>query len=140
MLSGQNPRYRSYAFLVTVESPNDPRSTFTIAFQEVAGLPAVRTEPAAPRKLPGIHKTTDVTLKRGVIGDSSGLSGWIQSRAASPRKVRVQLMAPGHSRAVEQWTLTGARLIKYTGPALNAKGTDVAIEELVLGCEGIDLS
>jgi hypothetical protein len=29
--------------------------------------------------------------------------------------------------------------MKYTGPALNGKGTDVAVEELVLAAERIDL-
>ena len=29
--------------------------------------------------------------------------------------------------------------MKYTGPTLSAKGTDVAIEEFVLSAEGIDM-
>ena len=35
--------------------------------------------------------------------------------------------------------LTNARPTKYTGPALTGKGTDVAIEELVLAYERLDL-
>ena len=33
--------------------------------------------------------------------------------------------------------LKGARPIKYTGPALSGKATDVAVAELVLACEDI---
>jgi len=44
-----------------------------------------------------------------------------------------------HQRIVHRWTLSGARIIKHTGPPLNAKGTEVAIEELVLSGERIKL-
>ena len=39
-----------------------------------------------------------------------------------------------------QWKLIGARPMKYTGPSLNGKGTDLAIEELVLAAERIEMA
>jgi hypothetical protein len=45
-----------------------------------------------------------------------------------------------HTAVVQEWRLTNSRPIKYTGPSLNGKGTDVAIEELVLASERIDLA
>jgi phage tail-like protein len=56
------------------------------------------------------------------------------------RTVIIQLMDEQRQNAVQQWTLTNARPTKLTGPALTGKGTDVAIEELVLISERIDQS
>jgi phage tail-like protein len=41
--------------------------------------------------------------------------------------------------AIQAWRLRNARPKKYTGPTLGGKGNDVAIEELVLSTEGIEL-
>jgi phage tail-like protein len=121
-------------------------------FQEVSGLGmeitvaeyrAGNEKDNAPRKITGTYKVPDVTLKRGVIG-SLDLYDWLdQVRAGAQnalRTVTVQLQNEDHSSVVQEWKLANARPIKYTGPSLNAKGTDVAIEELVLACERIDLS
>ena len=95
------------------------------------------------RKLPGLTKVPDVTLKRGVIG-SLELYNWLNEvRNGSQdqlRNVTVQLQNEERSEVVQEWKLTGARPIKYTGPSLSGKGTDIAVEELVLACERIELS
>ena len=45
------------------------------------------------------------------------------------------------SRLTGTWTLTGAKPKSYKGATLNAKGgTEVAMEELVLSVESIDVS
>jgi phage tail-like protein len=44
-----------------------------------------------------------------------------------------------HTEVVQRWKLFRARPTKYTGPGLNGKGTDVAIEELVLASERIEI-
>ena len=48
-------------------------------------------------------------------------------------------MAEDRTTAVLEWTLQNARPMKYTGPALNGKSSDVAIEELVLSAENVTL-
>jgi phage tail-like protein len=79
-----------------------------------------------------------------VIGDLSTLYQWLNEvRSGSQtalRTVTVQLQSEDHSSVVQEWKLTNARPMKYTGPSLSAKGTDVAIEELVLACERIDVA
>ena len=95
------------------------------------------------RKVPGLHKSTDVTLKRGVI-DSRALWEWLnQIRTAGPaarRQVVVTLLDEG-AAPVMRWRLVNALPTKYTGPSLNAKGgTDVAMEELVLAYEELQLA
>jgi phage tail-like protein len=94
------------------------------------------------RKVSGLNKATDVTLKRGVMG-VGGLYEWLeQVRSGSPkaiRTVRIHLRSQDNLRSVLIWNLSGARLAKYTGPGLNAKGTDVAIEEMTLVYERMEM-
>jgi phage tail-like protein len=89
-----------------------------------------------------MFKVPDVTLKRGVIGELD-LYQWLhQVRNGSQdalRTIVISLQSEDHTAMVMTWKLTNARPIKYTGPALNGKGTDVAIEELVLACENIEM-
>jgi phage tail-like protein len=95
------------------------------------------------RKLNLMSKASDVTLKRGVIGLTDFFQ-WIKdTREGSQnvkRAVTIELMDEAHTQPVMTWQLTNARPMKYTGATLNAKtGTDVAIEELVLACEKLDV-
>ena len=89
-------------------------------------------------KITGLNKSTDVTLKRGVIGSLSLYSWLDQIRNGDQnalRTVTVQLQNEDHSKVVQTWTLVRARIIKHTSGPFNAKGTDVAMEELVLAYE-----
>jgi phage tail-like protein len=97
----------------------------------------------APRKITGTYKVPDVTLKRGVIG-SLDLYQWldlVRSGAQDAlRTITIQLQSEDRSTVAQEWKLTNARPIKYTGPSLSGKGTDVAVEELVLACERIEMA
>jgi phage tail-like protein len=148
------PRERPYSafnFLVQVGTGGDPTAT-QAGFQEVSGLGIEVTvqeyRPGnsllnSPIKIPGLHKVTDVTLKRGLIGVRD-LYEWIHEvrtgAANAARPVIIQLLNEDHTQAVMEWKLTNAVPIKYTGPAFNGKGTDVAIEELVLAVEQVEIS
>jgi len=92
-------------------------------------------------KVPGMHKTGDVTLKRGII-NSGDLWAWVsQVRVTGPaakRNVVVTLLSED-GEGVQAWKLLNAMPLKYSGPALSAKcGGDVAMEELVLSCELVE--
>ena len=95
-------------------------------------------------KVPALHKTSDVTLKRGVIG-AGNIYEWLEEirggNVMSKRDVTIKLKNedPTSSAAVVTWKLRGAMPIKWTGPTLTAKGgSDVAMEELVLSVEHIE--
>ena len=93
------------------------------------------------RKVPGVHKIGDVTLKRGIVS-SSDLWDWItQTRTqgiAGKRSVVITLRDEAGT-PVQKWTLGGVVPMKYTGPTLAAKGGgDVAMEELVLSSESLE--
>jgi phage tail-like protein len=94
------------------------------------------------RKVPGVHKSGDVTLKRGVMG-AQNLYGWINAVREgnvddAKRTVTVTLLKENRE-PVLTWKLLGAMPLKWTGPQLSAKGgTDVAIEEFVLSVETVE--
>lgn len=93
-------------------------------------------------KITGLNKSTDVTLKRGVIG-SLDLYQWLNQirngDQSALRNVTVQLQNEDHTAVVQTWKLLRARIIKHTSGPLNAKGTDVAMEELVLAYERLEM-
>jgi phage tail-like protein len=94
------------------------------------------------RKLTGLARVNDVTLKRGIIG-SLDLYQWLDQirngDAGAHRTVRIQLMNEDHSAVVQAWKLLRARIVKHVSGPLNAKGTDVAMEELTLAYERLEM-
>jgi phage tail-like protein len=97
---------------------------------------------SSPRKLTGLNKATDVTLKRGVIG-SLDLYEWInQIRNGDEqalRTVTIQLANEDHTQIVLTWKLLRARIVKYSSGPFNARGSDVAMEELTLAYERLEM-
>ena len=94
------------------------------------------------RKVAGVHKVSDVTLKRGIVNFDS-LWSWIdETRSAGPaaqKTVAVTLLDEAHN-PVRTWLLRGCIPMKYTGATLAGKGGgDVAMEEIVLSAEGFEI-
>jgi phage tail-like protein len=92
------------------------------------------------RKIPGLHKSGDVTLKRGLMGQTN-FWDWVNTTRTDPtftRSVFITLQDEQRN-PVLKWQLKNARPMKWTGPTLAAKGgSDVAIEELVIASEGFE--
>ena len=93
-------------------------------------------------KITGMNKSTDVTMKRGVIG-SLNLYQWLDQIRNGDQKamrtVTIQLQSEDHTDIVQTWKLLRARITKHTSGPFNAKGTDVAMEELVLAYERLEM-
>lgn len=145
MPSRERP-YSAFNFPVNFgPDKQDPKA----GFQEASGLGmgimvhahrAGNKPGNAPDKITGVYKVSDVTLKRAVMGDDT-LDLWLHEvrkgkQLAAPRTVAIELLSED-VEAVWLWNLNGARAIKYTGPALRGKASDVAVAELVLACEDI---
>jgi phage tail-like protein len=120
-------------------------------FQEVSGIgmevtvSEYRTGNARENsvmKIRGMNKSTDVTFKRGVIGRLD-LYEWLNQirngEQNSLRTVTVQLQNEDHTAVVQTWKLLNAGITKYTSATMNAKGTDVAMEEMVLAYERLEM-
>ena len=94
------------------------------------------------RKITGLNKASDVTLKRGVIGSLS-LYNWLNQirngDQAGYRTVTIQLQNEDHTAVAMTWKLLRARIIKHVSGPLNALGCDVAMEELTLAYERLEM-
>jgi phage tail-like protein len=95
----------------------------------------------AVRKIPGLWKVPDVTLKRGLVG-ALDLYEWIndvRNGNVNVRDVLIQLQSEDHTTIVWTWLLRRAWPSRYSFGSLNAKGKDVAIEEMALTYEGLEI-
>jgi phage tail-like protein len=91
------------------------------------------------RKLPGLTKYSNITLKWGMTDDME-LYNWHRDAVLGRLQRRngsiVLLDREGNENA--RWNFFNAWPTKYDGPELNAEGNDVAIETLELAHEGIE--
>ena len=104
---------------------------------------------AFARKLPGMESYPNVVLKRGLTG-SLELWNWRkQVRDANPspaadrdnaavRQVTIKLLDETH-KGVFKWKLHNAWPCKLSGPMLNAQSNELAVEQLELCCERIEI-
>jgi phage tail-like protein len=121
----------------------------TVSFSEVAiGATTTEvigyregTEPTHVRKLPGITKYGNVTLKRGVT-TSMDLYNWYkqieQGQISGNRKKVVIVVADDTGADKVRFVISEAWPVKYAGTELNANGNEVFIETLELVNEGIE--
>lgn len=97
---------------------------------------------SSTHKLPGLVHYGNVTLRRGIIG-SLNLYAWIDQvrngDANARRTVVISLLSEDLTNVVLTWKLLRAWPVKYSFATLDAKGTDVAMEELVLTFERLDM-
>jgi phage tail-like protein len=141
--------YSNFNFLVDLGAGNS--ESVQAGFEEVI-LPEISVEvieyrngnerESHVRKMPGLNKSSDVTLKRGVIG-SLDLYQWIDQvrsgDSSAYRTVVITLLNEDRSSAVLTWRLHNAWPVKYSFANLNAKSNDTLIEELVLTFEHLDI-
>jgi phage tail-like protein len=141
----KNP-YSAFNFTVEINGAQ------IAAFQEISGLDSENTpieyrEGADPmntvRKLPGIERYGPVTCRRGITA-SLALWEWRKevrdggTTFPPTRDVVIQLLDEKHA-PVLKWKLTNAWCSKLTGPSLNAKGNEIAIETMELAFERLDI-
>lgn len=124
----------------------------TSSFSEVSGLTmeadAIEYRGGADvaltvRKIPGLRKFGNVTLKRGILPaeTGTGLFDWynsIQAGTVSRRPVTVSLLNE-ERQPVMTWNIRDAWPVKVEGPALNATGNEIAIESVEFANEGVDV-
>jgi phage tail-like protein len=86
-------------------------------------------------------KFNDLTLKRGMTNDPVFWEWVSQSLMAGDRRRRnISILVFNQAgEAVQVWRLIGAVPIAWKTPALKADSTTVALEELVLAYEGLDV-
>lgn len=117
------------------------------AFQEVSGFDSTIDviehreggENTTPRKLPGMTKYSNLTLKWGITDDVD-LYTWHRQivQGQIDRRNGSIVLLDRAGQEVARWNFFRAWPTKYDGPDLNAEGNDVAIETLELAHEGVE--
>jgi len=92
------------------------------------------------RKLVGLRKYTNITLKRGYTEDGSLWQWYANIAAGDPdrRNVTIVLMNEAHE-PVLRWHAENAWVNKIEGPSFKASGNEVAMESVELVHEGLTM-
>ena len=138
----RNDPYSAFNFLVEVDG-------VTVAgFSECSGL-STDTDPIeyrngdediTVRKLPGLKKFANISLKRGFT-DSKELWEWrktVLDGQTQRQGGSIVLLNESREEAL-RWTFREGWPCKWEGPSLNAKNNEVAIETLEICHEGLVL-
>jgi phage tail-like protein len=119
-------------------------------FQEVNGLESEievleyrhgKSKQFAKFKMPGMKKVSDVTLKKGVFKGDTKLFEWFKKNnlnTVERKTITISLLNEKH-RAEIIWTLANAFPKKIESTNLNAQGSEIAIETIVLSHEELDI-
>jgi phage tail-like protein len=92
-------------------------------------------------KMPGLHKFSNITLKRGIMKGDNEFFNWLNTvkmNTIERRDLTISLLNEEHE-AVMVWKAVNAFPIKVQGPGLKANGNDVAIESIEIAHEGLTL-
>jgi len=142
--------YVQFNFWVTIpglDSPNEPSA----GFQECSNIGTEVTIVEYRngndafnnvRKIVGMNKATDVTLKRGVIGSLRFYEWLNQIRLGRQERkdVVIELKDETRTNTVQTWTLYNALISKHVTGPFNAKGTDVLVEEMTFVYERLEIT
>jgi phage tail-like protein len=139
----RNDPYGRFNFLLEIDG------VATAGFSEVSGLTSETevieyregSDKTPARKIPGLNKFSNITLKRGITQDRS-LWTWRKTVAdGATQRANLSIILLDESRQpVARWNVREAWPCKWEGPSLNAKSSEVAIETLELAHEGIELA
>lgn len=140
--------YSAFNFLVAIDNFEGPEDPIRAGFSECSGL-TMETDPIeyrngnediTVRKLPGLRKFPNITLKRGMT-DNSDLLTWrkeVMEGKTVRRSGTITLLDEARNPALK-WTFEQGWPSKLEGPTLNAKNNEVAIETLEICHENLKL-
>jgi len=119
-------------------------------FQEVSGLDT-EVQPIEYRagdsptfsniKMPGIAKSSNVTLKKGVFAADHTFWDWfsgVKLNTIARQSVVIRLLDEGGNPTMV-WKLTNAWPIKVSGTDLKSDGTEIAVETIEFACERLTI-
>jgi phage tail-like protein len=140
--------YSSGNFMVVIQGILEDGRSVRASFTEVSGLDVEVTpieyrngsEDITVRKIPGLKKFPNIVLKRGITGDLT-LWQWIKTvlDGQVQRADGTITLLNDNREAVMVWRFRRGWPCKLTGPALKAKGNEIAIETLEVCHEGLEI-
>jgi phage tail-like protein len=135
---GNPDPYRGYRFRVELDGVE------RAGFQECSGLDFSQdpieyregVDPLYVRKLPGLTKYSNITLKWGISKDGE-LWEWRDEalKGTIKRKNGSIILVDDEGKDVNRWNFQAGWPAKWTGPSFNATGNEVAVETLEIAHE-----
>jgi phage tail-like protein len=134
--------YRGYNFLVEIDGIT------RAGFRECAGLDSTQdpieyregNEGLTARKLPGLNKYSNISLKWGITDDAE-LWDWrqqvMEGNIDGARKNGSIILMDDTGEEKVRWNFREGWPTKWTGPSFNATGSDIGIESLDIVHEGL---
>ena len=133
--------YRAYYFQVELDGIN------RAGFRECSGLDSSQdpidyregNDDLTTRKLPGLVKYSNITLKWGITDDAE-LWDWRKKAMEGKieRKNGSIVLMDDTGEEKLRWNFREGWASKWTGPSFNATGNEGAIENLEITHEGVD--
>lgn len=136
--------YRGFKFRVEIDGIQ------RAGFREASGLDAATDavdyregddKTVTIRKLPGLKKFSNITLKRGITDDMD-IWKWrkqvMDGKIKDARKNGSIILMDDEGNDKARWQFTAAWPTKWTGPTFNATANEVAIDTLEITHEGLD--
>jgi phage tail-like protein len=121
-----------------------------IGFTEVTGLDkqveAIEYREGSSKdyskiKMPGLHKFSNITLKRGTVAKDTEFFDWINEinlNKVTRRDIVISLLDEKHE-PIMTWKALSAFPIKVQASDLKADGNEVAIETVEIAHEGLNI-
>jgi phage tail-like protein len=138
----RNDPYAQYNFILEIEG------TTVAGFAEVGGISMEQdiieyregSDTATVRKLPGLRKYGNISLKRGYTQNRE-LWDWRKTTidGATERKSGAIILRDEAGEAALRWEFTNGFVSKYEGPALKATANEAAMESVEIAVEDVQL-
>lgn len=133
--------YRGYNFRVEIDGIT------RAGFREASGLDSAQdpieyregNQELSPRKLPGLNKYSNISLKWG-ISDDADFWDWRKKSVDGTveRKNGSVVLFNDAGEEKLRWNFKEAWPTKWTAPSFNATGNEVAIETIEIAHEGVE--
>ncbi len=140
--------YAGYNFEITVNGVSDDGAAVRGSFTEASGfeveVPPIEyrngSEDTTVRKLPGLKKFTNITLKRGITGHLDFWKWIVKAMNGQVQRTEGSVVLLDEQREpVMRWNFRRGWPSKFTGPGLNAANNEVAMETLEICHEGLEI-
>jgi phage tail-like protein len=133
---------------VTINGVSDDGTAVKGSFTEASGLETEVTpiqyrngsEDIRFRQCPGLNKLTNITLKRGITGDIDFWNWILRAMNGQVQRADGSVVLLDENKAeVQRWNFTRGWPCKWTGPGLNAKNNEIAMETLEICHERLEI-
>jgi phage tail-like protein len=141
-----NPWPLQFRFSVDIEGV-----AANLAFLEVTGLDTeaqiIDYRPGNSKafptaRLPGIVKSGNVTLKKGVCPNDEKMWEWFEQTNLNPiarRAITIRLLDEDANPTMV-WTLTNAWPVRFTGTDLKSDSKEVGVESIEIAHQGVAIA